>query len=59
MSPIHVDDREAMSNPPLQAGTAPATVQETGFSILFPEENVMRRMVVLSLDAMFDKDLAC
>lgn len=59
MSPIHVDDREAMSNPPLQAGTAPATVQETGFSILFPEENVMRRMVVLSLDAMFDRDLTC
>ena len=59
MSPIHVDDREAMSNPPLQAGTAPATVQETGFSILYSEENVMRRMVVLSLDAMFDRDLAC
>ena len=38
MRPIHVYDREAMSNPPLQAGTAPATVQETGFSILFPEE---------------------
>lgn len=59
MSPIHVDDREAMSNPPLQAGTAPATVQETGFSILYSEENAMRRMVVLSLDAMFDRDLAC
>ena len=59
MSPIQVDDREAMSNPPLQAGTAPATVQETGFSILYSEENAMRRMVVLSLDAMFDRDLAC
>ena len=56
---VHVYDREAMSNPPLQAGTALATVQVTGFSILFPEENVMRRMVVLSLDAMFDRDLAC
>lgn len=59
MRPIHVYDREAMSNPPLQAGTAPATVQETGFSILYSEENAMRRMVVLSLDAMFDRDLAC